>query len=328
VIRRLVALICALSCTAAFLLPAPGAAQGSKVVPATLRLDWVPGPHHIGPILAAERGYYAQEGIEMSVRAGRGSGSTVQVVAAGSDTFGFADAGAMALAVSKGAPVIMFANVTQLGPIGAITLDKKLDSPKELVGKSVGLVAGEASYVALLAVAKKHGIPESAYRVVTLEAASKVAALLTRKVDMIAGFRFGDYLRAYTQNPNVKIELFSEWGVNMLGNGYLVQTATLDKNPALVQGFLRATLRGWQEAQKDPKAAIDALMKEFPDTNRQFVEMGLPLVFEHMHSAATKGRPLGWMADEDWRTTLEALKGSGLEGDLPPSAFYRNLVQP
>jgi NitT/TauT family transport system substrate-binding protein len=294
---------------------------------ATLRLDWVPGPHHVGPVLAAQRGYYAQEGIDLAVRPGRGSGSTVQVVAAGSDLFGFADAGAMAIAVSKGAPVIMIANVTQRGPNGAITLDQPMRSPQDLVGKTVGLVPGESAHVALLAVAKQHGIPENAYRVVTIEAASKTAALLTKKVDMIPGFRFGDYLRAYSQNPNVKIALFSDWGVNILGNGYVVATSTLEKNPQLVQRFLRATLRGWHDALKDPKAGIDALVKEFPDTNRQFVEMGLPMVFEHMHSQATKSRPLGWMAEEDWKSTLETMKGAGLEGERPPRAFYRNLVE-
>ena len=302
-------------------------AQVSKT-PATLRLDWVPGPHHIGPVLAAQRGYYAEEGIDMSVRPGRGSGSTVQVVASGSDLFGFADAGTMAIAASKGAPVIMVANVTQLGPNGAITLDRKMESPKDIAGKTIGLVPGESAHVALLAVVKKHGIPESAYRIVTIEAASKIAALLTKKVDMIPGFRFGDYLRAYSQNPNVKITLFSDWGVNILGNGYLVSTATLEKNPELVQRFLRATLRGWQDALKDPKAGIDALVKEFPDTNRQFVEMGLPMVFEHMHSQATKGRPLGWMAEEDWKSTLDIMKSAGLEGDRPARSFYRNLIEP
>jgi NitT/TauT family transport system substrate-binding protein len=307
------------------LLATAALAQGPKTA-ATLRLDWVPGPHHIGPVLAAQRGYYAQEGIDLAVRPGRGSGSTVQVVAAGSDLFGFADAGAMAIAVSKGAPVIMIANVTQLGPNGAITLDRQMQSPKDLAGKTIGLVPGESAHVALLAVAKKHGIPESAYRVVTIEAASKIAALLTKKVDMIPGFRFGDYLRAYSQNPNAKIALFSDWGVNILGNGYVVATSTLEKNPELVQRFLRATLRGWQDALKDPKAGVDALVKEFPDTSRQFVEMGLPMVFEHMHSQATKGKPLGWMAEEDWKSTLETMKGAGLEGERPPRAFYRNLV--
>ena len=40
-----------------------------------------------------------------------------------------------------------------------------------------------------------------------------------------------------------------------------------------------------------------------------------------------KGKPLGWTAEEDWKTTLEVMKSSGLEGDRPPSAYYRNLVE-
>jgi NitT/TauT family transport system substrate-binding protein len=312
----------------AMVLAAPAALAGAQgKTEATLRLDWVPSAHHVGPVLAAERGYYAQEGIDLSVKPGRGSGSTVQGVASGTDLFGFADAGTMAIAASKGAPVIMVANFMQVGPNGAITLDRPMSSPKELAGKTIGLVPGESAQASLLAVAKKHGIPESSFRIVSIEAASKVAALLTKKVDMIPGFRFGDYLRAYTQNPNTKITLFADWGVNVLGNGYFVSTSTLGKNPDLVQRFLRATTRGWQEARKDPKAGVDALVKAFPDTNRRFVELGLPMVFEHMQSPAAKGKPLGWTAEEDWKTTLEVMKSAGLEGDRAPSTYYRNLIE-
>jgi len=306
-------------------LAAPAFAQGGKV-DATLRLDWVPGPHHVGPVLAARRGYYAAEGINLEVKPGRGSNSTVQVVATGGDLFGFADAGTMAIAASKGAPVIMVANTTPKGPVGIITVGKPVGAPKELQGKTIGAVQGAADYVALMAVFKKYNIPDNAYRMVSVEAASKTAALLTNKVDAIPGFSFGDYLRARTQSDNVRIALFADWGVNILGNGYLVTTSTLEQKPELVRGFVRATLRGWKEAMADPKAGVEALLAAFPDTNRKFAETGLPMVFDHMHSAATKNAPLGWMAEEDWKVTLEAMKGAGLEGNRPAQSYYRNLV--
>jgi NitT/TauT family transport system substrate-binding protein len=305
---------------------ASAGAQGAKPVDATLRLDWVPGSHHVGPVLAAQRGYYAKEGINLEVKPGRGSGSTVQVVATGGDLFGFADAGTMAIAASKGAPVIMVANTTPRGPVGIITLGKKIGSPKELEGKTIGAVPNGADAVAMLAVFKKFNIPEGSYRMISVEAASKTAALLTRKVDAIPGFRFGDYLRAYTQSSDVQIALFSDWGMNVLGNGYFVSTSTLEQKPQLVRGFVRATLRGWQDAIADPKAGVDALVAAYPDANRKFVELGLPMVIEHMHSDATKGKPLGWMAEEDWKMTLDAMKPAGLEGNQPSQTFYRNLV--
>ncbi|HZQ72442.1 MAG TPA: ABC transporter substrate-binding protein [Burkholderiales bacterium] len=321
-IRRSSALSILLS---VFVLAAPPARAENTV--ATLRLDWVPGSHHVGPILAAKRGYYAAEGIDMTVKPGKGSGSTVQIVASGGDTFGFADAGAMALAVSKGAPVIMVANTTPKGPAGIITLGKKIGSPQELEGKTIGTVVGGADYVATMAVFSKFKIPASSYKIISIEAASKTAALLTRKVDAIPGFRFGDYLRARVQSDQVQFTLYSDWGVNLLSNGYFVATSTLDQKPELVRAFLRATLRGWKDAVADPKSAVDALMEAYPESNRQFVEQGLPMVIEHMHSQATKDAPLGWMAEEDWKVTLAAMKAAGMEGNLPPQKFYRNLVE-
>jgi NitT/TauT family transport system substrate-binding protein len=304
------------------------AAQAKPRTSATLRVDWIPGSHHIGPFLAVERGYYVAEGLDLDVKPGKGSGATVQVVATNTDLFGFADAGVMAIAVSKGAPLIMVANTTPRGPNGAITIGTKLTSPKELEGKSIGLVPGESSHAALSALMARHQIPPSAYRIVNVEAASKVPALLTRKVDVIPGFRFGDYLRAYAQNKEAKITLFSDWGLNVLGNGYFVTTATLEQKPELVRAFLRATMRGWKDAIADPKAGVAALMKAYPETNREFAELGLPMVIEHMSSDATRGKPLGYMAEEDWRATLDVMKGAGLEGNDPPSRFYRNLIEP
>jgi NitT/TauT family transport system substrate-binding protein len=296
-------------------------------VAATLRLDWVPGAHHIGPILAARRGYYAREGLDLDVKPGKGSGSTVQLVASGGDLFGFADAGVMALAVSRGAPVIMVANPTPVGANGAITLGWQMATPKDYEGKKIGLVPGESSHAILQAVLKKYNVPESSYRVIAVEASSKVPALLSGKVDTIPGFRFGDFLRAYTQNADTKIKLFSDWGINVLGNGYLVTTKTLAEKPDLVRGFVRATIHGWTDTIADPRAGVDALLAAFPDTNRRFAELGLPLVIEHMHTPATQGKPLGWMAEEDWKATIDLLRTSGLEGERPLSAYYRNMVE-
>jgi NitT/TauT family transport system substrate-binding protein len=219
----------------------------------------------------------------------------------------------------------MVSNTTPRGPNGAITLGAKLNSPRELEGKTLGIVPGEASQAAVSALMAKYHIAPSAYRVIAVEAASKVPALLTGKVDVIPGFRFGDFLRAYAQNKNTKITLFSDWGLNILGNGYFVTTSTLEQKPEMVRAFLRATLRGWKDAMADPKAGVEALMKAYPETNREFAELGLPMVFEHMHSDATKGKPLGWMAEEDWKVTLEVMKGAGLEGNAPASKYYRNV---
>ncbi|HZU04915.1 MAG TPA: ABC transporter substrate-binding protein [Chloroflexota bacterium] len=293
---------------------------------ATLRLDWVPGPHHAGPALALERGYYQAEGIDLRIGEGTGSGVTVQAVAGGQDTFGFADAGTMAVAVARGAPVKMVANTTQRSPIGVIYLPPTVvERPQDLAGKTIGAASGDASLTALPAVARKNGVDPESYRIVTIEAATKVPALLERRVDTLVGFRFGDYLRAWTVNPNVKIQLYADWGVNTLGNGYLTHVQTIQDKPELVRGFVRATLRGWKDVQADQAAGIAALLKQFPATKEEFLVAGLPWVLEHFYSDETRGRPLGWMSERDWQQTVDILREyGGMESSPPLSALYTN----
>ena len=54
----------------------------------SLRLNWYLGGLHVPFYYGKERGFYAAEGIDLAINEGRGSANTVQVVAAGSDTFG------------------------------------------------------------------------------------------------------------------------------------------------------------------------------------------------------------------------------------------------
>lgn len=293
---------------------------------ASLRLDWVPGPHHVGPALALERGYYAAEGINLRIGEGTGSAVTVQAVATGQDTFGFADAGQMVLAVGRGAPVKMIANTTQKSPVGVIYLPPTpINSPQDLAGKTIGAAPGDGSLPALPAVARVNGVDPDSYRIVTIEAATKIPALLQRRVDAIVGYRFGDYLRAWVNNHDVRIHLYADWGVNTLGNGYLAQERTLQERPDLALGFTRATMRGWKDAQADPQAGIQALMRQFPATNEEFVQIGLPMVIEHFYNEDTQGRPLGWMAERSWQQTVDILRTyGGLEGNPDISSLYTN----
>jgi NitT/TauT family transport system substrate-binding protein len=297
---------------------------------ASLRLDWVPGAYHVGPALALERGYYDQEGISLRMGEGTGSAVTVQAVASGQDTFGFADAPTMALAVARGAPVRMVANTTQRSPVGVIYVPPtQIDRPQDLVGKTVGAAAGDAALTALPAVARLNGVDPNSYRVVSIEAATKIPALLERRVDTIVGDRFGDYLRAYVVNPSVRIQLYADWGVNTLGNGYITQDRTIRERPDLVRGFVRATLRGWQDAAADPQAGVAALMRQFPTTREDFVVAGLPLVIEHFYNEDSQGQPLGWTAERTWQQTVDILREyGGLEGNPPLNTLYTNEFIP
>ena len=69
---------------AAFMLPA--LAQTKEKV--TLLLNWYVYSEHAPFFLGKDKGFYEAEGIDLVIQEGRGSGASVQAVAAGSATFG------------------------------------------------------------------------------------------------------------------------------------------------------------------------------------------------------------------------------------------------
>src|SRR5215212_8537559 len=71
----------------------------------SLRLNWYLGGLHVPFYYGKERGFFKDESIDLTINEGRGSANTVQVVAAGSDTFGLADSSSVVLTASKGADV-------------------------------------------------------------------------------------------------------------------------------------------------------------------------------------------------------------------------------
>ena len=62
---------------------------------------------------------------------------------------------------------------------------------------------------------------------------------------------------------------YADCGANIVGMTILTSGDTIKKNPDLVKRFVRATAKSWEEAKKNPGAAVDAAMKAKPDLNRQ-----------------------------------------------------------
>src|ERR1700742_4300485 len=100
-------------------------ARSETPVKATLLLNWYLYAEHAPFFLGKERGYFEQEGIDLDIQEGRGSVPTVQAVAAGTATFGYADIASILKAADKGAPVLVVGVLLQKSPMAFISLTEK-----------------------------------------------------------------------------------------------------------------------------------------------------------------------------------------------------------
>jgi NitT/TauT family transport system substrate-binding protein len=304
ILRRVVTL----SVAASVGLGAAAAQAQTKVV---LRTDYKFNGYVAPMALALERGYYKQAGLDVSIEQGQGSGTTVQTVASGADTFGMADAATAILGItSQNIPVKILSVYTQTGTMGLIYHPDSAfkGDLKALKGKVVISSAGVADLRMLSPTLASAGMTTSDVQLQLVDQNARVPLFLKTPDSFLTGFATGDLLRVRSRLPDAKYVPYAQYGVIVYGTGLVAANSTIEKNPDLVRKFVMASQKGWDDALTDPDAAAAASVKLFPDLTKDFVLDGLNIALtEQLHTPATKGHPIGWTATSDWEKTLAVL---------------------
>src|SRR5215475_14946216 len=239
-------------------LSAPAAAQGKDK--AVLLLNWYVYSEHAPFFLGKERGYFDQEGIDLDIQEGRGSGVTVQAVAAGTATFGYADVPTMIKAASKGAPVTAVGVALQTSPMSVMGFaEKNIKKPDDIKGKTVAVTPGDSMSQIWPLFLKKTNLKDGDFKVVAGDAQTKLNAVINNQADLLLGYVMDQAIKLQdaTQKQVYPIR-FADYGVNLVSSGIIVSKETLAKNPDMVKRFMRAATKSLEEAAKNPEAAIDA----------------------------------------------------------------------
>jgi NitT/TauT family transport system substrate-binding protein len=277
----------------------------------SLRLDWIPSWYQAPFYHALERGYYRDAGLNLTIGQGKGSMLTAQVIASGSETFGFMDLSSMIIAAGRGAPLKAVGGVIQRSPDSVITLTtSNIKSPKDLEGKRWGYTAGSASENLFSVFAAKAGVDESKITKNTMDAGAKITSLLAGRVDFIVswGATVNPFIVKNGKTPlNI---LYADYGVNVIARALVTTNGTISSRPEIVRAFVAATAKAMEDSIKDPTLAVDSFIAQQPGLkgSREELLAQMKTYGDFIHSRATAGKPTLWMATEDVASTLEAAK--------------------
>ena len=241
---------------------APGLASAQTAIKVTL--PWVfQGPDSF-MLVAVDKGYYKEEGLDVTVDAGRGSVDALNKVASGAYEFGFADMGNLVQFASESpdkAPVAVMI-VYDEGPFSIFTLKKNgIEKPEDMVGHSLGSPVFDASFKLFPAFAQATGIDESKVERINMDGKLRETMLLRGEVDMISGHYYSSYidlLQRGAKPEDLTSFLYSDFGVDFYGNAVLVQREIAQNNPELVKKFLRATAKAVKEVLAAPEIGVAA----------------------------------------------------------------------
>ena len=312
---------------AAALAVSAGLASAQDAV--SLRLNWYLGGLHVPFYYGKDMGFFKQEGIDLTINEGRGSGNTVQVVAAGSDTFGMADSSSLITTASKGADIKSVMSLLNSTGFSVVSLASAgIKTPKDLEGKSFAVSPGDPLGQLFRALAAHNKLDMSKIRFVQVDPAAKVVSVLEKKVDALLGGADDQYFLIKYKGQEPAALRYADHGANIVGMTILTTGNTIKTKPDLVRRFVKASVRSWEEARKNPNAAVDAAMKAKPDLNRQSTMDQMMVDFELLDSPNSKGK-IGMGAQADWDQTLTLLKQyRELDTKEPWTTFHTNEFLP
>jgi len=316
--------------TAVAVITALGAAAARADDKVTLRTNWLYYGSHSMFFLGIDQGLYAKNGIDVVVKQGNGSGNATRLVANKDSTFAYASAVTMMNLAAQGAPVVAVATIDAQGTDAVIVRpDAGIKTFKDLEGKKVLTTAG-AGVNTLFVVAAKNAGADPGKVVLTNVAES---ALVSSYLQNLAPAMLGGMddkpaeIEANGGAPPVILN-YADYGIIQPGYAIVAHKDMVRDNPDLVRRFVRATVKSWEEAKKNPGAAVDATLKVKPDLNRQSQLEQLMVDIELLDSNNSKGR-IGWGAQGDWDQTLALLKQyRELKTDQPWTAFHTNEFLP
>jgi len=299
---------------------------------ATLRLEWKLIGYHLPFYWAKEKGYYAQEGIDLEMKDGAGSGNTVNAIGANADTFGYADYMVMARAIAKGMPIKSIYGVVQTSVFAILSYeDNAIRKPQDLIGRSIAFNPDIGVLFDLWL--KINNVPADKVNVRTVNLQVMNSTFAEGKVDAIMTITVGSAIEWFVlpakqgKGKPVHFLAFKDTGMNPLSFGLLVHNDTIKNNPDLVRRFLRATAKGWKEAPQSIDEALQIALKHAPGNEKraEAVKLQFEYALELLHTPSSKGKPIGWMSEVDWRNTQDVLLKTGaISQPLPLSRYYTN----
>lgn len=245
--------------------------------PLVVRLDFIIGGNHAPWFVALEKGFYARRGLNVTIQPGAGSADTIRAIASGVADVGFANVSTAVVARSRGAPIV---SVAQLGYIAVTILwreDTRIDTLKDLGGKSWAISPGQAQWYLMPALARINNIDFRSIRIQETAPALQPAALVAKKADFITMFRASNdevaEMTAAKQGIRLRRIHMREAGLDIYGSALVAREEDLKRRPDAVRAYVEATMEGLRYARDHQEEAVRILLKHKPELDAQLTRL-------------------------------------------------------
>lgn len=282
----------------------------------------------VGAYVADEMGYFAEEGLDVTIEHSAGGGEHLQLLAAGEVDVTTQDAAVLLeRRADPGLPLVSIGLIGQRGQQAFVALEESgIESPADWAGRSVGYKGTPPPD--LFAILDAVGLEEGDVDMVNVGFDPRI--LTEGQVDVYPVFKSNepDTLEGWGFELNMWDA--ADYGVPTLGLTYVATEESVESNPRMLEGFMAAVIRGIEHARESPDEAIDAVMEHVgSDADRDHQRFMLDTELEEAESDLTAQHGIGWQTRDQWQDLFELLERyDAVSGPVDVTAAFTNDFLP
>ena len=277
-------------------------ASSNGLFPVTLQTDWYPQPEHGGFYEALLKGYYKQEGLDVTIVPGGPMKVADQQVATGAATFAMSSSDTVLVSVSHGLPLVAVAATLQRDPQGVMVhRDSPVHSFADLNGHAISVRPGSIWFEYLVKKYKLNDVRE-------IPATYSVANFLADPGYIQQAFVTSEPYFAKKGGAEVRMLNVSDTGY-VPYRVYETSRSFEQSHPEIVAKFVRASTKGWRDYIADPSLANAEINRLNPAMSPDQMEFSARTLKEMKFETGDgpDGDQLGRFTPERWATLYQQL---------------------
>ncbi len=287
-------------------------AHGSqKLTKMQLALDWTPNTNHTGIYVALKNGWYADQGIDLTLLPYSSSVSPDVLVSSGKADVGISSTESIVADAAVKQPVVSIAAIMQHNTSALVTLKSSgITRPSQLDGKIYGGF-GAPYESAVVGEIIKHDGGKGTFKNVTLNV-DAMQALQSKRIDFAWVFEGWEVIQAQRQGTQLNVFPITNYGVaDYYTPNIITSPNEIQQKPDLLHRFMAATEKGYDYARTHPQEAAQDLITKAPKGT--FPDTGLVLQSQQYLSPryVDNGRKWGLQDVAAWHGYPEFILNSG-----------------
>jgi NitT/TauT family transport system substrate-binding protein len=232
--------------------------------------DWLPSGEHAMYYGGWQKGIFAEEGIDVTITRGYGSGDTLTKLAGGAFDFGVSDVSAVMTARARqNVPVKTIAVLYNQSPHSLFVLKSSgITTFKGLEGKKIGITPGNSHKFYFPKVAEKSGTDPSKIIWVNMDGAAMAAQLIAKNIDAAPFYSIHHYYinkAAKAAGEEIVVLPFVKAGFAIYAASIIATDEMIAKKPDLTRRFLKAVRRSFEWARDNPEEACKLHIQKVPE---------------------------------------------------------------